>query len=166
MTCIIGLIDGGSTWVGADASLTAVSTGERGFTGRPKIWKCNGWVMGVAGPYGFLASPEDCSDMPDREGCTPEELRDWVFQEGKDRKAKQWAVLIGGGGSLATFYDEGLWTVAKDPPYAVIGSGEHWAAGAMFATVGMGPRRRIERALKAAEFHCTTVCGPFSIMKG
>lgn len=77
------------------------------------------------------------------------------------KKDADFAFLVAYNGKLYTIQED-YSVVRSHYGYAAIGAGQYLALGALAALdEALPPRERLERALKAAARHATTVCRPF-----
>ena len=89
----------------------------------------------------------------------------WALKE-NDRE-EGGTFLVGVRGQLFAVHDDYQVAKAADG-FAAVGCGDQIALGALYATAGtaLGPRRRVKKALAAAERFNAGVRGPFVCLKG
>ena len=178
MTCIIGLLDDGKVYMGAD-SLGA--TGWDCYTlKQKKIFKKGRYLVGVTGRLRTLSILSAAPSPPEPNNGSKvtyrfmvREFIPWLKKEMSeagfakrkdevDEMTDSW-LIVG--------TDESLFMVAAD--YALIqtdksylagGCGEGYALGSLFSSTGE-PKDRIKSALKAAEEFSAGVRGPFHILE-
>jgi len=76
------------------------------------------------------------------------------------------------GGTFLVGYNGKLYYVGSDfqvnstrNGFDSVGCGKDFAKGALFASVGLPPKKRVKQALKAAGHFSTGVCGPYHIIE-
>jgi ATP-dependent protease HslVU (ClpYQ) peptidase subunit len=182
MTCIIGLIDNGKVYMGAD------SAGSDGYTigayKAPKTWKhtCTAgeFLFAASGSFMVMQALRHCFDPP----CVKEgqELNDYMIREflpafrkvleglgvkgdekGEPNMARA-GVLVGFRGRL-WWIASNFAILESNRDYLADGSGMYHAMGCLYGTKGMEPKDRILKALECAENHIATVRGPFTIVE-
>lgn len=174
MTCIVGLIDKGKIYMGADSA--GVSSYSLRARSDPKIFIKDDFIMGITTSfrmgqllrYNLQVSPRPESlDVFEYMVTTFIEavrkcLKDGGFAEKKDEKEKAGAFLVGYAGRL--FCIESDYQVAETLlSYAAIGSAEDIALRVLFANGHLKPEERILQALEAAEQFNAGVRRPFVI---
>jgi len=178
MTCIIGLLDKSSVYIGGD---TFGSNGHYGHpTDHSKVFRVGKFVIGGTTSFRMLDILEFSFDPPkpyynddmDRYMRTTfinkvrQALKDGGFNKTKDT----WCEI---GGNFLVGYGDRLWEVQSDysvlnrEPYAAVGSGYEVALGSLFTTqdIALSPEERIEKALDAASHFIVSVRGPYNILK-
>ncbi|WP_306204046.1 hypothetical protein [Actinoplanes sp. RD1] len=177
MTAIVGVEQGGRVYVGGDSAgvsglLLTVRADE-------KVFRKDKYVFGFTTSFRMgqllrysLTLPEPAGDL--------EAFMSTVFVDALREclKAGGWArkdndreeggtFLVGVQGRLFTIHDDYQVAKAADG-FAAVGCGEEPALGALYATAGtgLGPRKRVLRALAAAERFNGGVRGPFLCLKG
>lgn len=165
MTCIAGASRAGKVWLGGDSF--AGSHDGNTLTTDPKVWKSGGMLLGGCGDFRALdlARRIDCPAVPDeswvRYGFTSAMLRLSRELDGADRRP-DFEMLLGALGCLWLVLED--FAVLRLGSYGACGSGEAVALGAMHARPNAHPRERVRSALHAAEKHCPTVSGPFTLV--
>jgi ATP-dependent protease HslVU (ClpYQ) peptidase subunit len=172
VTCIVGVQHEGRVYIGGDSAGVAGRT----LTPRsdPKVFTNGQYLMGFALSfrmgqllrYAFKA-PEPKGNL-DRFMATTfaDAVRD-CFERGgflqSDRGREEGGLfLIGVHGQLYSFEADHQFCRTHDD-YLAIGCGDDVALGSLHSTRGQAPRTRIKKALEAAAYHNTGVCGPFVI---
>ncbi len=167
MTVIVGVAHAGVTWMGADSLMAGGDEAEE--SADPKIVRRRGWLLGLAGTWGLLPVLRRLDVSPPagtaEDGATVADAlrRAWGDRSGRD---EVW-VMAGSRGRVWVIQGGDWSAVRSSRGYAAIGTGEHYALGALAATRGMRmpPRRRIAVALRATESHCSSVGGRYRIAR-
>ncbi|MGH8569003.1 MAG: hypothetical protein ACREXU_13565 [Gammaproteobacteria bacterium] len=173
MTCVVGLVDSGSVYIGGD-SAAASDTGGLALRADPKVFFLgNHLLVGCSGSFRLAQLIRfELLPPPRKKGDT-----DHAHIVRRIVPAIRKCLAAGGfeeecGGNLILGYRGRLYELHCDfdvgrpaDPYCAIGSGEPVALGAMYATVDLGwsPEARITTALEAAERHNAGVAAPFTI---
>lgn len=173
MTAIVGLVHGGRVYIGGDSA--GVSGYAIAIRSDPKAFRNGPYVLGFTDSFrmGQLLhhafDPPQPSEDLDRFMTTTwiDAVRDCLKAGGFAKRDSEHesggAFLVGVAGRLfeiAADYQVG----EMADGYAAVGCGFELALGAMYATVGQPPKRRIRTALAAAERFCAGVRGPFTIV--
>lgn len=176
MTAVVGLVHGGSVYIGGDsAGVAGMSLTVRADT---KVFRKKRYLFGFTTSFRMgqlirysLKLPKPPRDL-DRFMATTfvDALRDclkaggWAAKE-NDRE-EGGTFLVGVDGHLFTVYSDYQVAKAADG-FAAVGCGDEIALGALFATArtGLRPRRRVMGALAAAERFSAGVRGPFVCLK-
>ncbi|AMX93666.1 MULTISPECIES: hypothetical protein [Mesorhizobium] len=159
MTCIVGLIDNGKVYIGADSA--AVSGESIEVRANRKVFRNGPYVIGFTGSYRvgqmleYASLPKmECKDvMAHLVLNVVEKLKEI---SGKDIDE----LLVGHGGRL--FKVSSDYSVAEYSSYVAAGEGGPYAQGKLHGGVG-DPRDRVLAALEAAQTHCNGVRAPFHI---
>lgn len=175
MTAIVAVVERGKVYLGADSMVTS---GDTVIVSRdPKVWQSGPCVVGACGHAAWWELLRDSVQWERVSRATTErdfrrellaeirvrasdvgiDLRD--DGEGDDDSVSGQA-LIGVGGALYQV-DHYLTASRIAEPYAAIGSGQGPALGVLYATAGQPARKRLTRALQAAERYTTTVRRPW-----
>lgn len=85
----------------------------------------------------------------------------WAAKDSDRERGGQF--LVGVAGRLFNIHSDFQVGEMADG-YAAVGCGEDIARGALFATTGMAPKKRILLALQAAERHSAGVRAPFTVL--
>ncbi len=176
MTCVIGLIEKGRIYMGAD------SAGVQGFSlsirADEKVFIKSDFIMGFTTSYrmGQLLRynlqisprPKDLDVFEYMVTSFVEAVRkclkDGGFAEKKDEKERGGTFLVGYQGKL--FCIDSDYQVRENKfPYDAVGCGDDIAQGALFANEHLQPKERILQALEAAEQFSAGVRRPFKILE-
>lgn len=169
MSCVIGLVDNGKIFFGADGFATT-EDGERRPIYCNKIFKNKEYLIGYTGSVrtGQLVEPA-YFDAPDNISELAEALRQHLYALGCVATAE-------GGISMQTSnfliaYKDKLYEILMDfqlnevlGNFTAIGSGAAYAMGAMHVldkASNIEPIKKLELALQAASFFHTSVGPPF-----
>lgn len=170
MTCIVGISDGKTVYIGGDrgasddSSIISLS--------QPKVKVNSGWIYGYSGSLGngqlldFITYPaikktDDVYKIVRMDIVT--QLKDLYESHGSDKDDNVTDYLIGVKGRLFELSSED-WGVAEVSEVA-IGSGGNFALGSLFSTSDIdNPMVRITIALNAATTYSPTCQGPFDIL--
>lgn len=181
MTCIVGLVHDGITYIGGD------SLGSNGYTGTvrkdKKVFKLKDTKQGIAGYTSSFRMGQllmyatgliDKRDEPniDHEYLVtkfvPKLIR--LFEDGGFGKNNSGDKE---GGTFLLGYKDKLYSIHNDyqvgesfDNYQAVGSGESFALGSLFTTEGLGltPEERIHSALIAASKFSVGVSAPYYIV--
>lgn len=188
MSCIVGLAEGGTVWIGGDSAANTEELTQT-YTG-PKVFRRGALLFGAVSSFRMrdilhheLTIPRRKPGLSDDAWLVShlvEEIR-LTFdtagfdlgEEGED--ATPGAVLVGYHGRLFTLdWDFHLGEVRDG--YNAIGTGEQFALGSLHSTraragkhdddvtPALPPRERVGLALEAAAHFSTTVRRPFRIL--
>jgi len=166
MSCVIGIVDDGKVFLGADGFATT-EEGERRPIIAKKILRNKNYLIGYTGSVrtGQLANEHDF-DAPDDIRDFSEALREHLYARGcvatneMNLHMQPCNFLVGHQGKLyEILMDFQLNEVLGR--YTAIGSGAPYAFGALYILnrTKLQPADIIEQALKAASYYHTT-CGP------
>jgi len=175
MTCIVGLVDNGDVWMGADSA--AARDWELRHRSDPKVFRNGPFLLGFTTSFrmGQLLRFAFKPPAPPRRGNLDRFLATtWIdavrkcltsggFAKKKDAVESGGEFLVGVSGHLFIVYCDYQIGESRDRMDAV-GCGSDLALGALFATAGMRPRQRIRIALEAAEHFSSGVIRPFKIL--
>lgn len=175
MTCVAGLIHDGRVWIGADSA--GITGQDLRVRSDAKVFHNGPCVIGFAGSFRVgqilryqFAPPKHPRGMDGHEymvklfvtalrithqvsGCSSKDNEEESF-EGD--------ILVGYRGELYQIgadYQVGCYADG----FAAIGTGDRVALGVLYVTKGIDPRRRLLKALEAAERFSTSVRAPFVI---
>ena len=176
MTCIIGLLDTGKVYMGADsAGVAKLSLSVRA---DQKVFVKDDFIMGFTTSFRMgqllrykLQIPSYHEDVDFFEymvtsftEAVRKCLKDGGFAEKKDDREKAGTFLVGYQGRLFCIDDD--YQVAEQLlPFHAVGCGEDIALGALFSNGHLKPEERILQALEAAEQFSAGVRRPFVIKK-
>lgn len=179
MTCIVGLVEHGSVWMGAD-SLSGDTAQWHVTTERtPKVFQRGDLLIGFTTSWRMgqllrwkLTVPAHPDGQDAHEWMATafvDAVRDCLKAGGfakKENEVEQGGqFLVGYRGRLFCVW--GDYHVAEpDEAYASVGCGYDYALGALHATAGNGhaPPCRVEAALSAAAHYSAYVRGPFRVL--
>jgi len=174
MTAIAGFIHDGKVWIGGD------SAGVSGFdlTRRsdPKVFRNGEFLFGFTSSFRMgqllrfsLTAPVQTENQDVFEFmCTTfvNAVRDCLKNGGFAKKHNEEET----GGTFLVGYRGRLFLIDSDyqvgepmDGYATCGCGDQACNGALYATSGMAPKKRMNLVLQAAERHSAGVRGPFTI---
>lgn len=186
MTCIVGLAEGGSVWIGGDAATVCGDQITRIKT--PKVFRKpidsngNAIILGSAGSGRINQLALYALRLPDTDLSLYEPMEYLVNRfvptlraclsenghigecESADAAPGNSAMLIGFQGRLFLMCSN-FYIYESEFGFDTVGSGCEVAAGAMHATQGQEPERRVRAALGAAADLIKSVCAPFYIEK-
>lgn len=174
MTCIVGLVDNGSVYIGGDSAgvsglSISIRADEKVFTnGQFIMGFTTSFRMGQLLRYKF-DPPQQTGKQGDMEYMVTsfiDAVRECFKENGfGDKEATK-------GGTFLVGYKGGLYTINSDyqvgipaDDYDAVGCGSDLALGALHATKGMLPTKRIKTALEAASAFSAGVAPPFHIVK-
>lgn len=172
MTCIVGLVDKGSVYIGGDSrGVAGLSVSERA---DEKVFVNGPFVMGFTTSFRMgqllrykFDPPAQTTSQNDMEYLVTDfiDAARRCFKDNGFGSEKE-------GGTFLVGYSERLYTINSDfqvgipaDPFDSVGSGSDLALGAMYATKGMEPVKRITLALEAASKFNAGVAPPFHVIK-
>lgn len=178
MTTIVGLVHKGKAWIGADSCSTRGYRRETTRDELGKMFRVGRMLVATSGLMRVAQAIQHRLSVPHRHPDVP--LSRWAVVELSDAIRKTLKECECGEvergvftASLAAIFaiDNKLFTLngrcgavcEPDDDLAAEGSGGDYALGALHATVGMEPERRIRLALEAAERYDAYTRGPFRI---
>lgn len=163
MTCIVGLIDKGRVWMGADSSANFEGDEIETWV-NPKVFPSGEYLIGFTGSFRvgqqlqhgnhFKPLPAGHDIMAHLVTVVMPDLKKVVGKSAPDE------MLIAHGGRLFKVGAE--YVVSEHTNYAAVGTGKTWAQGNMHGGSGE-PSSRLRRALSAAQAHCSSVREPFVV---
>lgn len=174
MTCIVGIVDEGRVWLGADSA----GVGGYDLTLRkdPKVFRNGAFIFGFTTSFRMgqlLRYSFDPPELIDKDrvdafmavgfiDAVRECLRKGGYASKKDERETGGTFLVGVAGRLFRVEDD--YQVGESlTGYDACGCGEPYARGALYATKNMHAENRINIALRAAEAHSAGVRGPFVV---
>jgi ATP-dependent protease HslVU (ClpYQ) peptidase subunit len=175
MTCVVGLVEGGRVYMGADSALCD-GYEVRAMAGT-KMARVGEMLIGHTGTTRLLqlvqymvkpvAQPEGMSDEEWLVSVFIADVRRVVKENGYTKVENAVESMDGG---LLIAYRKHLYLVGasyqlcetKDG-FEAIGCGREYAIGAMLALVDRWPRERLLRSLECAAVVCANVCAPFVV---
>ena len=175
MTAIVAVKHNGHVWMGGDSAF--ISGWDVEAIPDEKVFFVGEILFGVAGSPRTVGLLRYHLKFPDpqtddlREYITTslvDALRGLFNEKGHATKSDEQeqfpsAILVSYGGRL--FMIDSDYQVLEIPDYTAIGSGGTVALGALAATVGKSPAKRVQIALEAAAKHNIAVRGPFQVVK-
>jgi ATP-dependent protease HslVU (ClpYQ) peptidase subunit len=174
MTCVVGLVQRGTVYIGVDAA--AVSGWTRRETRVPKVFRRGPFLIGYTTSFRMgqllehqLVVPEqgpDEDDMAFMVNRFVEAVRPLLKEKGFAKVESN----TEHGGQFLVGYRGHLFSVDSDfqvgemaDRFDAVGSGAEFALGAMKALDRLRPVPRIKRALQIASHFNMGVCGPFVV---
>lgn len=179
MTCIVGLVNNGTVYIGGDSAAIA---GDRiRETGLRKVFRTGPFLVGYSTSFRMgqllqfnLSVPKRAKGTPDLEYLATkfvDSVRDCFSDGGFIKKSEDGddeggQFLVGFNGRLYIVdYDFHVNFYADDDNFHAIGSGQEYALGSLASTSGLPPKKRIKLALKVAGRFSSGVCPPYYIEK-
>jgi len=175
MTCIVGMVENGKAYIGADSA--AVSNSTVRALKQPKVFRRGPFVIGYTSSFRMGQLLQYFLDVPEQEdGVSDEEYMVTVFAEAVRECLKEHGYLKveNNREEIGTFlvgYRGGLYGVASDlqatqtlDGMTACGSGEEYALGALYTLKGLDAEERILVALTAASYFDSNVAPPFAVM--
>lgn len=176
MTCIAGIVDGGRIYIGADSASAGgngwgldVRADEKVFRNGPCLMGfTTSWRMGQLLRYAFKPPKRKAGTSVHRYMVTtfvdaPRQcLKEGGFQKTKDEVVQGGDFLVGYAGYLFRICSDYQVGIPHDS-FLATECAIDVALGSLHSTKGMKPRRRILRALEAAECFSAGVRRPFVI---
>ncbi|WP_305784202.1 hypothetical protein [Symbioplanes lichenis] len=176
MTAIVGVEQGGRVFIGGDSA--GVSGYSLTVRADEKVFRKDKYLFGFTTSFRMgqllrysLTLPKPAGDLEAFMSTVfVDALRECLKTGGWARKENDreegGTFLVGVKGRLFTVHDDYQVAQAADG-FAAVGCGDELALGALYATAGtsLGPRKRVLRALGAAERFSAGVRGPFICLK-
>lgn len=177
MTCIVGITDGTTVWLGGDsAGVTGTALMIRAdskvfASGEYVIAFTTSFRMGQLLRYAFTPPPPApgtdlhefmCTTFVDRlRACLKE--GGWAAKD--DGREEGGNFLVGVRGRLFEIMSD-YQVAERDADFTATGCGEPFALGSLHATAGLGlaPPLRLRTALEAAARFSSAVAGPFTVV--
>jgi len=176
MTCIIGVVEKGQTYIGGDSALSTSGTWEVRASKLPKVFRIGKFIIGFTGSprlgqllrYYLEIHPQ--GDETDEAYIvqTVIEAARKIFKEHGFAKVED---NVEEGGNFLLGYKGRLWWV--DYAFSLceltdsldaLGCGREYALGAMRALENLPPRERILKALEIAEHFSGALKRPFLVL--
>ncbi len=181
MTCIVGLIHDGKTYIGGDAAGSSSQSGAMTIRSQSKVFYKGEFILGFTSSFRMgdllewtMPAPQEKNGLGDLRGhlitTWIPEIRNWFKHHGylhTDKGVESGGTfLIGYKGKLCVIYDDFQVGESVDG-YLSVGSGGSIALGVLFATKQskMNPNNRVILALKAAAYHNACVREPFTVIQ-
>lgn len=176
MTCVVGLVDKGTVWMGGDSSAT--SGWQMVVRSDPKVFRNGPYVMGFTTSYrmgqllqwSLVVGPPPEGDVfkfmattfvDAIRGC----LAKGGFAKKENGQEEGGLFLVGIAGRL--FRIDSDYQVGESAHgYDAVGCGAETALGALYGSRRRSPEARVGMALSAAEYHSAGVRGPFTVLHG
>lgn len=175
MTCIVGWVDGNTSWIGGDSAGVAgydlhVRADQKVFKNGPMLFGfTTSFRMGQVLRYALEIPDHDPRIDDDKFLVTTfvDAVRSCLKNAGfasKDKEQEQGGqFLVAYRGRIVMVEGDYQVAVVSDG-YCAVGCGAQVAMGAMYASPHLSGRARIENALQAAERFSAGVRGPFHII--
>lgn len=174
MTCIVGLVNKGSVWMGGDSACT--SGWDLTLKIQPKVFRNGEFLIGLAGSPRMAELLEHAFTPPAIEGGLykymvtkfVDEVRaclktgGYAYKENEHENTED-IFLVGIRGRLFSIWQDYHVGEYQGQGYSV-GCGSAYALGSLFATERKPAAERITKALEAAEFYSAGVRGPFTVL--
>lgn len=172
MTCIVGLVEDGVTYLGGDSSASDGAT--VGAIATRKVFRTGEYLVGWCGSFRFAQIIQYMTGLTEPHGRDidafmavefAEEIQETLRANKFDIRKNESDVLVGLRGRLYKLQtDFSIIRVRKG--YDVIGSGTDVALGALHALspYDIPPKDRVMGALRAAAEHGPFVRGPYTIL--
>lgn len=177
MTAIAAVAHQGKVWIGGDSAGTAENLDQRP-RADPKVFTVGPFVMGFTSSFrmGQLlrynlqvpAHPEGADAHRYMATLFIDAVRDCLTAGGWSYRDHEREF----GGTFLVGYRGRIFTVGDDyqvgepaDSFDAVGIGDNQALGALYATMGKAPRKRLTVALEAAERFSAGVRAPFTIIR-
>ena len=174
MTCIVGLVHKGAVYVGGDSA--GVADLDLTMRADEKVFRSGPFVMGFTSSFRMgqllrykLRIPEHDPRQDDDTymvtafiDAVRECLKDGGWASKSNERESGGTFVVGYRGKLFVVYDDYQVERSMDG-YSAVGCGAQIAHGALYATRGLDPRKRVRIALAAAEHHSAGVRAPFVV---
>lgn len=174
MTCIVGLVEGDTVWMGGDSA--GVAGLDLTVRSDVKVFRNGPMLFGFTTSFRMGQLLRYALRVPDHDPRTPDDkymVTTFIDAVRECLKSHGWAerdkdqerggcFLVGYKGKLYGVHDDYQVGVAADG-YDAVGCGEAFARGALFASEHLSGQQRAELALRAAERCSAGVRGPFHI---
>jgi ATP-dependent protease HslVU (ClpYQ) peptidase subunit len=178
MTCIVGLLDKGTVWMGGDSA--GIANWDLTIRSESKVWKREGFIFGSAGSHRVLQLLKYELVIPplpqqfDNESnfmqymvtkfvpAVRECLKNGGAAEKNDEVEKGGIFLVGCSGYIYKIQSD-YQVLNSRRPWLALGCGSNYAQGVLYATPHLDPQSRVLLALEAAEQMSAGVRGPFTL---
>ncbi len=173
MTCVVGLVDRGRVYIGADSA--SVQGWVRRQTALCKVFRNGPFLIGYTTSFRMGQLLEHQLKVPPQRKEPDQQYMVNQFVEAvrKLLKSQGFSKVESNnesGGQFLVGYRGRLYSIQKDFQVGemaegldAIGSGSDFALGALVALPKLSPRRRIRRALEVAAHFNMGVCAPFTV---
>ncbi|QJE74527.1 hypothetical protein HHL28_16940 [Aerophototrophica crusticola] len=174
MTCIVGLVDNGTVWLGGDSA--GVAGLDISLRSDPKVFRNGNFLIGFTSSFRMgqllrfrLAPPPRRPDQDlfrymvcDFVEAVRVCLKDGGFAHRSNDVETGGFFLVGTEGRLFSIQDD--YQVSEfNRGYHAIGCGAAYAMGSLYTTKGEDPEGRVRKALETAEHFSGGVRAPFRI---
>lgn len=177
MTCIVGLAERGTVWIGGDSASSDGYQERRLAPDNKKVFLREGLLIGCTTSFRFsqllefkLSPPARRSSSSDREYivCVVAEsvrecLREGGYSKVVDDVEKGGVALIGYRGSLYRLQSD-FSILQYSDKFDAIGNGGHYALGAMAALEAAEPEVRILASLAVASHFAEGIREPYHVL--
>lgn len=178
MTAIAGVAQGGKVWIGADSA--GVADWALTIQRAPKVFLRGPYIIGYSSSFRMGQILEHSFEPPAPPRRRGQLARFMVVNFvdalraafktagwGTNKDGREWGgfFLVGARGRLFRIEDDFQVSEAADC-FDAVGCGSELARGALYATRGQAPRKRVDLALRAAERCNAGVRGPFHVLEG
>lgn len=174
MTCIVGLVEDKTVWIGGDSA--GSDTWTISTRANPKVWKSGEFIYGYTTSFRmgdilrYKFTPPDQGNLGVVKYMATRFV-DELMQCFEDNKFLHNGEARAVGGTFLVGYKARLFAIQDDfqvaelkNKYDAVGSGYHAALGSLYSTPGQEPKARVLTALKASAEYTPTVRGPFKIV--
>jgi ATP-dependent protease HslVU (ClpYQ) peptidase subunit len=173
MTCIVGLSENGTVYIGADSA--SASGWEVRASNTPKVFRRGPFIIGYTTSFRMGQILHYQVDLPEAETYDEEymvtkfieairtKFKELGFSKIDSNEETGGTFLVGVAGHIYEIADDFQVQSFADGICA-IGCGSSYALGAMAALKSTPASDRIERALEIAEYFSGGVCGPFTVL--
>jgi ATP-dependent protease HslVU (ClpYQ) peptidase subunit len=174
MTCIVGLEHEDQVWIGGDSA--AVADIDISAHASPKVFHNGPFVVGFSTSFRMGQILQYHLRPPRPSKSRTKDLTRFMVVQFIEAvrevfKDKEFEDEDGEGGKFLVGYKGALFVVDVDfqiyrplPGYHAIGAGDNPALGALFASEGVPPQKRVLQALRASAEFCTVVRPPFTVI--
>lgn len=173
MTCIVGLVDKGTVYMGGDSC--ASSDYAHQIVGNPKVFRIGEMILGVCGSFRLIDLLRFSVQGVAETDQHPERFLRTTFTENvynvmekyheSEKGELQGCLLIGYKGALYEMQSD--YSILNAPEWGLsVGSGVYAARGALHALSKhrYTPEKKVMMALEAAEAVAVGVKGPFKVI--
>jgi ATP-dependent protease HslVU (ClpYQ) peptidase subunit len=169
MTCVVGLLDCGKMYFGADSAGFNAGTYAQGLVTDPKVGKVGEYIFGYTSSFRlgqlFLHAfnpPQAPDSYPGNltKFMATDFIKAWKRVLAED-ECSPGDLIVGVKGRIYRIQSD--YSILESPcGYAAIGCGAPYALGSLASTLGMSPGARLTSALNAAVLHSAGVLPPFN----
>jgi len=173
MTCIVGLVERGTVYIGGDSASVAGWTSR--VTRLPKVFRRGPFLIGYTTSFRMGQLLQHALNVPLQKDDDDMRFMVMTFAESvrsllKERGVAKIEANAESGGQFLVAYRKRLYSVQADfqvnemaDGFDAVGSGAEYALGAMAATKGLSPTLRIKRALGVSAHFNMAVSPPFFV---